>query len=80
MIQHYPHQDVNPLRKTFIHTFIDSKKLSYRLYKVVVFLLSAFLLRLAPKLAFDDFGEKQCEQKKSPNVYKSSPKLISLEK
>ena len=76
MIQHYPHQDVNPLRKTFIHTFIDSKKLSYRLYKVVV-LLSAFLLRLAAKLAF---GEKQCEQKKSPNVYKSSPKLISLEK
>ena len=26
------------------------------------------------------FGHKQCDQKKSPNVYKSCPKMISLEK
>ena len=25
-------------------------------------------------------GHSQCDQKKSPNVYKSCPKLISLEK
>ena len=26
------------------------------------------------------FGDVQCDQKKSPNVYKSCPKMISLEK
>ena len=27
-----------------------------------------------------DEGHKQCDQKKSPNIYKSCPKMISLEK
>ena len=28
----------------------------------------------------DNVGDKQCDQKKWPNVYKSCPKMISLEK
>ena len=33
-----------------------------------------------PKVSMQHLGGRQCDQKKSPNVYKSCLKMISLEK